>query len=103
MKDKFMTNNIPDPIQENFAQKIALFPMRFFKDKLGKGSTTTAKLIGLSVLAIYILSPIDLIPDFIPLFGQLDDLGVLVAMRVGVGNSYLAEQSKDVKAVDIKD
>jgi uncharacterized membrane protein YkvA (DUF1232 family) len=28
---------------------------------------------------IYFITPIDLIPDFIPLFGYLDDLGVIMA------------------------
>ena len=28
--------------------------------------------------AAYVLSPIDFVPDFIPAFGQLDDLAVLV-------------------------
>jgi uncharacterized membrane protein YkvA (DUF1232 family) len=28
---------------------------------------------------LYVLSPIDLVPDFIPGFGQLDDLGVILA------------------------
>lgn len=30
-------------------------------------------------LVIYLASPIDLIPDFIPVLGQLDDLGVVLA------------------------
>jgi uncharacterized membrane protein YkvA (DUF1232 family) len=28
---------------------------------------------------IYFITPIDLIPDFVPLFGYLDDLGVIMA------------------------
>lgn len=32
--------------------------------------------------ALYVLSPIDVIPDFLPGVGQVDDLGVLVAMVI---------------------
>ncbi|MNZ75731.1 hypothetical protein D3C78_942160 [compost metagenome] len=45
-----------------------------------------AKLLALAVVA-YALSPIDLIPDFIPVLGYLDDLillplGILLALRM---------------------
>lgn len=46
----------------------------------------SAKLISVAVVA-YALSPIDLIPDFVPIIGYLDDLiivplGILLAIRL---------------------
>jgi uncharacterized membrane protein YkvA (DUF1232 family) len=39
-----------------------------------------ALLKALPVLAgLYLISPIDLVPDFLPGLGQLDDLGVIIA------------------------
>lgn len=45
-----------------------------------------AKMVG-ALVATYVLSPIDLIPDFVPLFGLLDELvvvpiGMMVAARL---------------------
>jgi len=42
----------------------------------------------LSVL--YLLSPIDLIPDFIPVIGQLDDI-LLITLVVRYASKYLSE------------
>ena len=42
----------------------------------------SAKLVAIAVLA-YVLSPIDLIPDFIPVLGQLDDL-VIVPLGIAL-------------------
>ncbi|MGH8910381.1 MAG: YkvA family protein [Egibacteraceae bacterium] len=41
----------------------------------------SAKLLA-GLAAAYLVSPVDLVPDFIPVIGQLDDLGVaLLAVR----------------------
>jgi uncharacterized membrane protein YkvA (DUF1232 family) len=54
----------------------------------------SARLVAACALG-YILSPIQLIPSFIPLIGQLDDLAVLLAgakvVRVLVPSAVLAQ------------
>jgi uncharacterized membrane protein YkvA (DUF1232 family) len=32
----------------------------------------------IAAVAVYIVSPVDLVPDLVPLLGQMDDLGVLM-------------------------
>jgi len=53
-----------------------------------------AKALGVSVMA-YLLSPIDLIPDFIPVLGWLDDLLLvplgLLAVRAMIPKDVLEE------------
>jgi uncharacterized membrane protein YkvA (DUF1232 family) len=50
----------------------------------------------LALLGLYLLSPIDLVPDFLPVIGQLDDaILVLVALRGvarGAGTVVVREQ-----------
>jgi uncharacterized membrane protein YkvA (DUF1232 family) len=38
---------------------------------------------------IYFISPIDAIPDFIPFFGYLDDLGVITALLKYLGHELI--------------
>ncbi len=63
-----------------------------------------AKLVALLVLA-YALSPIDLIPDFIPLLGLLDDvillpLGIALAVRLTPRHLWLARLAEAEQGAD---
>ena len=65
-----------------------------------------ARWIALGTLA-YALSPVDLIPDFIPVLGQLDDLllvplGLWLALRL-IPAAVLAEHRQAHAAADKKD
>jgi uncharacterized membrane protein YkvA (DUF1232 family) len=43
--------------------------------------------LSLIVLGAYLVSPIDLIPDFVPVIGQLDDAAIAAAVLRGVVRS----------------
>ena len=66
-----------------------------------------AKLIA-GLVAAYALSPIDLIPDFIPVLGLLDDLlllpaGIWLAIRLIPGSLMKEFRSKADQGVDLPD
>ena len=56
-----------------------------------------AKLLGAAVLA-YLVSPVDLIPDFIPVLGQLDDLILVPAGFYVVWRMIPKEVWRDAQA-----
>jgi uncharacterized membrane protein YkvA (DUF1232 family) len=94
-QDKTQSNT-----QQNIATKIALLPYNFFKSSFAKDSSGIAKAIATGVGIIYLISPIDLIPDFIPLFGQLDDGAILISMLIALGSAYLETKESKIKEVD---
>lgn len=63
-----------------------------------------ARLLALGIAA-YALSPIDLIPDFIPVLGYLDDLvivplGLMLVLRLIPADVLASSQAKAESAVD---
>lgn len=68
------------------AARLATYLLALWKLFRHPATPRAAKWVAILVLA-YAVSPIDLIPDFIPVLGQLDDLvllplGVALAMRL---------------------
>ncbi|WP_462411498.1 YkvA family protein [Neobacillus sp. Marseille-QA0830] len=62
-----------------------------------------AKLVAISVVA-YAFSPIDLIPDFIPVLGYLDDLIIVplgISLALKLIPSYIIEKNRE-KAEEIR-
>jgi uncharacterized membrane protein YkvA (DUF1232 family) len=62
-----------------------------------------AKLVAISVVA-YAFSPIDLIPDFIPVLGYLDDLIIVplgISLDLKLIPAYIIEENKE-KAEEIR-
>ncbi len=68
------------------AARLATYLVALWKLARHAETPRAAKLVAIAVIA-YAVSPIDLIPDFIPVLGQLDDLillplGVALAVRL---------------------
>jgi uncharacterized membrane protein YkvA (DUF1232 family) len=50
--------------------------------------TSRGKIAAMIIAVVYILSPIDFIPDFFLPFGVVDDMGALSWLAIAVGQEY---------------
>lgn len=72
-----MKNKLPIP-PNGSRQQFLTRAINYFRSREGEARLfTKRKLVLLVLTALYAFSPIDLIPDFIPGVGQIDDLTVI--------------------------
>lgn len=74
------------------------FPVRFLLD--GYRRLLTHPQYGIWVLLAsfaYLISPIDISPDFIPLLGQIDDVALIMLM-VSAGTQWLGQRMNPAEA-----
>ncbi|MCF8010590.1 MAG: DUF1232 domain-containing protein [Clostridiales bacterium] len=79
--DKFVSN------QEKLAKELIMLLPNFLKliYRLMKDSRVPSQnKVLLGAVAAYILSPIDIVPDFVPLVGQVDDLLAVALVLKGL-------------------
>jgi len=83
--------------------RLLKLPFIWFSLFRDKRTPTRTKVLPLAAL-IYALFPIDMIPDILPLLGQLDDVSIIVlflwiAFRAVSGNLYQEHEKKFDKGV----
>lgn len=67
---------------------------RYFRGLFRDKRTPWRAKILMGAALAYFLSPIDILPDFIPVIGQLDDL-VIVPFLFGLANRAVPQEVKD--------
>jgi uncharacterized membrane protein YkvA (DUF1232 family) len=78
-------------------QAVRLIPdlVRLVRSLVGDPATPRSVKVALAGLLVYLLSPIDLIPDFIPGLGSVDDLAVATLVLRWAGRRVGADQLRN--------
>ncbi len=85
---------------DNFVQYLLIFPdLVHLMIKLVGDKDVPPKTKGMIVIGFaYLISPIDIVPDFIPVFGFVDDLLITVILLNKIINTGDEELKKKIKA-----
>jgi uncharacterized membrane protein YkvA (DUF1232 family) len=69
---------------------------RLVRDLLRADTTPRATKVVLVVLLLYLLSPVDLVPEFVPVIGSLDDLIISAIVLRWAGRRVGPERLRDL-------
>jgi len=85
------------PRETNLGELIRLVPdlLRLVRNLIGDGAVPLGARVALVVLLAWLISPIDLIPEFIPVLGPLDDVVVAVLVLRYVRRRVGLEELRD--------
>ena len=85
------------PRETNLGELIRLVPdlLRLVRYLIGDGAVPLGARVALVVLLAWLISPIDLIPEFIPVLGPLDDVVVAVLVLRYVRRRVGLEELRD--------
>lgn len=96
-----MSDKIPDPNHDAVKRQILRRSINYFRSKEGEPRLFTKRKIFLFLLtALYAAFPLDIIPDFIPIFGQADDLSLIAFTFLAL---FLPPIKSDNSNIDPKD
>lgn len=68
--------------------------LRYYRSLISDKRTPRISKILLIISIYYLLSPIDLIPDFIPVLGQIDDI-IIITLLAGIALYLVPENLKN--------
>ncbi len=77
----------------NIAAKCIEKVLQFYYATRRPETPTWAKSVVYGAL-LYFVSPIDVIPDFTPVFGYVDDLGVIIAALITI-SFYINDETRE--------
>lgn len=92
--EKAVTNFLAAKGKSSPTMRRAELAFRMFRSGMGKELLTPRNVLILGAALLYLISPLDAIPDLMPIIGLLDDLGILSMVLAIVIPSFLENKTE---------
>lgn len=101
-KDKYAKDysdkDLSDKLSNNSLGKSFLIKIYILWEVLKSPDSPSIVRLGIIAVLGYFISPIDLIPDFIPVLGYSDDLGLIIAQLAQIASYITPEIERRVES-----